>query len=65
MVDARPWVVLGEDAPRELVVGAIGRFWGPGVEWLDIGRCDIVLETSIRGIYGASPDRRLGARPGG
>lgn len=36
MVEARPWVVLGEDEPRELVVGAIGRFWGPGVEWLDI-----------------------------
>src|SRR5262245_5425874 len=36
MVEARPWVVLGEDDPRELVVGAIGRFWGPGVEWLDI-----------------------------
>ena len=28
--------MLGEDEPRELVVGAIGRFWGPGVEWLDI-----------------------------
>jgi hypothetical protein len=36
MVEARPWVVLGEQEPRELVVGAIGRFWGPGVEWLDI-----------------------------
>jgi hypothetical protein len=36
MVEMRPWVVLGEREPRELVVGAIGRFWGPGVEWLDI-----------------------------
>jgi hypothetical protein len=36
MVEARPWVVLGEQEPCELVVGAIGRFWGPGVEWLDI-----------------------------
>jgi hypothetical protein len=36
MVEARPWVVLGEREPRELVVGAIGRFWGPGVEWLEI-----------------------------
>ena len=36
MVEARPWVVLGEEEPHQLVVGAIGRFWGPGVEWLDI-----------------------------
>ena len=30
MVEARPWVVLGEDEPRELVVGAIGRSLGAG-----------------------------------
>jgi hypothetical protein len=40
MVEARPWVVLGEEEPHQLVVGAIGRFWGPGVEWLDIEPTD-------------------------
>jgi hypothetical protein len=38
--DFRPWVVLGERESRELVVGAIGRFWGPGIEWLDIEPAD-------------------------
>jgi hypothetical protein len=36
LMRAYPWVVLGADEPHQLVVGAIGRFWGPGVEWLDI-----------------------------
>ena len=27
------WVRLGEDPGRELVFGAIGRFWGPRIRW--------------------------------
>jgi hypothetical protein len=42
LVEAYPWVVLGTEEPRELVVGAIGRFWGPGVEWLDIQPAEFV-----------------------
>jgi hypothetical protein len=43
-------VLLGEEPPGELVVGAIGRFWGPGVEWLDIEASD--FETFERPGYG-------------
>ena len=49
MVEARPWVVLGEDEPRELVVGAIGRFWGPGVEWLDIEPTEFAVFQKVVG----------------
>lgn len=30
------WHVLGEEPGHELVVGAIGRFWGAKVDWLEI-----------------------------
>lgn len=30
------WALLGEEPGRELVVGAIGTFWTPQIEWLEI-----------------------------
>lgn len=30
------WVRLGETPGREVVIGAIGRFWWPGVAWHDV-----------------------------
>jgi len=30
------WVLLGEDQPREIAFGAIGRFWAGETAWLDI-----------------------------
>jgi hypothetical protein len=47
---SRPWVLLGEELPTQLVVGAIGRFWGPGVEWLEIESAD--FEAFDRAGYG-------------
>jgi len=34
------WVVLGERPDRELVFGAVGRFWSPQIEWRDVARDD-------------------------
>jgi hypothetical protein len=34
--ELRPWVVLGEQRPHQLVVGVVGRFWGRDIEWLDL-----------------------------
>lgn len=30
------WVVLGEQPDRELVFGAVGKFWQPNIEWHDL-----------------------------
>ncbi|HLM19387.1 MAG TPA: hypothetical protein VK549_16310, partial [Acidimicrobiia bacterium] len=30
------WSVLGEDPDRELVFGAVGKFWQPNIEWRDV-----------------------------
>ncbi|MGW5718535.1 nitroreductase/quinone reductase family protein [Amycolatopsis sp. NPDC003865] len=30
------WVRLGETPGREVVLGTVGRFWLPGVEWFDV-----------------------------
>lgn len=32
------WIRLGEDPPREIVFGAIGRFWAGETRWLTIDR---------------------------
>src|SRR5690348_9392874 len=29
------WLRLGETPGREVVLGAVGRFWQPGIEWYD------------------------------
>jgi hypothetical protein len=34
------WVLLGEDPPREIAFGAIGRFWAGETAWLDIDADD-------------------------
>jgi hypothetical protein len=34
------WLPLGANAPQELALGAIGRFWKPEIEWYDIRRLD-------------------------
>ena len=34
------WVKLGEDPGRELVLGAVGKFWKPRIEWLPIDPSD-------------------------
>lgn len=34
------WVKLGEDPGVELVFGAIGRFWGRDIDWLEIDAAD-------------------------
>jgi len=30
------WVLLGEREDREIVLGAVGRFWRPVIEWRDV-----------------------------
>lgn len=30
------WLFLGERARREVLLGAIGRFWRPNIEWYDV-----------------------------
>jgi hypothetical protein len=30
------WLSLGQDPPREVAFGAIGRFWQPEIEWYDV-----------------------------
>jgi hypothetical protein len=30
------WLALGETAEREIVLGAIGKFWQPKIEWYDV-----------------------------
>ncbi|MBE1495634.1 hypothetical protein H4696_002734 [Amycolatopsis lexingtonensis] len=61
------WLRLGDTPGREVVLGAIGRFWLPGVEWHDVrtmtpggfaefaepGWCRIVAGISLRP-YGPS-----------
>jgi hypothetical protein len=61
------WVRLGETPGREVVLGAIGRFWLPGIEWFDVramtpagfvefgeaGWCRIAAAISVRP-YGSS-----------
>jgi hypothetical protein len=34
------WVLLGEDPPREIAFGAIGRFWGGETIWEEIDAAD-------------------------
>ena len=36
LTDHGEWVLLGEDPPREIAFGAIGRFWGGETVWLEI-----------------------------
>jgi hypothetical protein len=31
--EQQPWVPLGEDPGRELVLGAVGKVWRPSIEW--------------------------------
>lgn len=38
--DEGDWVFLAEDRPRELVFGAIGRFWTPTIEWTPVAAKD-------------------------
>ena len=30
------WLSLGDDPPREVAFGAIGRFWQPDIDWYDV-----------------------------
>ena len=30
------WLILGETPERELAFGAVGKFWKPDIEWLDV-----------------------------
>ncbi len=34
------WLVLGERPERELVFGAVGKFWQPNIEWRDVAADD-------------------------
>jgi len=34
------WMLLGERSNREVVFGAIGKFWQPTIEWLDVPVAD-------------------------
>ncbi len=34
------WLVLGERPGREIVFGAVGRFWQPVIEWRDVDAAD-------------------------
>ena len=34
------WLVLGETPERELSFGAVGKFWKPDIEWLDVAPGD-------------------------
>jgi len=58
------WTFLGRRHNRELVFGAVGRFWQPAIEWRDVSAADfdgfgepgwgkIVASISVRP-YGAS-----------
>lgn len=38
--DGGDWVFLAEAPPRELVFGAIGRFWTPTIEWKPVAAQD-------------------------
>jgi hypothetical protein len=40
MPDRGEWVLLGEDPPREICFGAIGRFWAGETTWQAIGAED-------------------------
>jgi hypothetical protein len=35
-VDRFGWINLGEEPGREIVVGAVGRFWGASIEWRSV-----------------------------
>jgi hypothetical protein len=30
------WLVLGEEPGREIAFGAVGKFWQPSIDWLDV-----------------------------
>jgi hypothetical protein len=34
------WLVLGEDADREIAFGAVGKFWRPTIEWREVELAD-------------------------
>jgi hypothetical protein len=34
------WLMLGEQSDREIAFGAVGRFWQPVIEWLDVPPAD-------------------------
>lgn len=34
------WLVLGERPGHELVLGAVGKFWQPNIEWRDVAAVD-------------------------
>jgi hypothetical protein len=34
------WLVLGEQANREIAFGAVGKFWRPNIEWRDVPQVD-------------------------
>jgi hypothetical protein len=42
------WLVLGERADRELVFGAVGKFWQPNIEWRDVA-VDAFVQFNERG----------------
>jgi hypothetical protein len=34
------WLLLGETSDREIVFGAVGRFWRPVIEWRDVSQAE-------------------------
>ncbi|KAB1189210.1 hypothetical protein GJR98_03910 [Haloferax sp. MBLA0077] len=36
LVDSTGYVVLGDRGAEEFVIGAVGKFWKPNIEWVDI-----------------------------
>ncbi|MFI6959979.1 hypothetical protein ACIBJI_41755 [Nocardia sp. NPDC050408] len=34
------WLLLGQTQGREIAFGAVGKFWQPDIEWLDVPRAD-------------------------
>lgn len=34
------WTFFGQQPDREIAFGAVGRFWQPTIEWLDVAACD-------------------------
>lgn len=36
------WLILGEAQDREIVFGAVGKFWQPVIEWRDVAQADFV-----------------------
>lgn len=34
------WLLLGEEPGTEVAFGAVGKFWQPNIEWLDVDRND-------------------------